>query len=261
MRHLHSMLVNSEEDNFEGIYRAVKNYLSKGFAVIYSAEQASSIQVLQKLTQTGILPDAEDYVQSGLLRIIDGNIVRRQKSQHNATDLAELLFSVAAETRRKSDAKRVVVLCNADFLLQNGDYSKQIDFEEAINRRFESNGEKQEEEIICCYNYAKIENLSLSHLIKLVNAHTSIVRKDWEYYKWYPSMVMEIITRGIEKPLDFKTAQLILKTLKLIYKIDENTIISNPIVFEETLQKVLGDNAAVMVLSSIKEEAKRRIMP
>jgi hypothetical protein len=42
---------------------------------------------------------------------------------------------------------------------------------------------------------------------------------------------------GIEKSLDSLMAELILKTFKLVYKIDENTIISHHALFEDRLEK------------------------
>ncbi len=214
------------------------------------------------MTQLGILPDVEDYVQNGLLTIINEKIIAKQKAQLNARQLTEMFFSRASKALKKSSAKRVVVINNSDALLERGDHAKQIEFEQAINFKFgENRNSKENVEAICCYSTAIVQKLGLKHLFPLVNAHTSIIDKEgWKYNHWHPSTVMEIISKGIEKCLDPLTADLILKTFKLVYKMDEKSLVSNPAIFEVTLRKILGSNAADTVLASITEETKRQIM-
>jgi hypothetical protein len=44
----------------------------------------------------------------------------------------------------------------------------------------------------------------------------------------------------LEKALGRETYDLVIKTLRLVYKIDEETIVSNPELFEEKISKMLG---------------------
>jgi hypothetical protein len=45
----------------------------------------------------------------------------------------------------------------------------------------------------------------------------------------------------------------VFKTLKLVYRMDEDAIVSNPKLFEEKVRKMLGDSAAESVLKAISE--------
>jgi hypothetical protein len=256
----HSMVVKSGVD-FAHIYRAIQQYLSDGCAVVYSAESASFAHILKRMMQSGFIPDAEDFIQNGTLTIVDEKIVSQQKTHLNATQLADMLFFTALEARRKSGAKRVVVICNSNLLLDKQQFAKQVEFEQAINQKFKDGKNKEQVEVICCYGPANIQNLSLEHLVSILNSHSGmIVDKDWRYAAWHPAVVLEIIFRGIEKSLDPQTANLIFKTLKLVYKIDEDAIISNPALFEQTLRKIIGNNAADSVLASIQEQAKLQML-
>ncbi|GEM_PF-1760554 len=54
---------------------------------------------------------------------------------------------------------------------------------------------------------------------------------------------IEDIGRYLEEALDKVTAILILKTLKLIYRVNESEIISNPDKFESVMKIMLGHSA------------------
>lgn len=61
---------------------------------------------------------------------------------------------------------------------------------------------------------------------------------------------IELIKTRFEKSLGRETSDLILKTLKLFYKIDEETIVANPELFEEKLGKMLGTSVAEVILKN-----------
>lgn len=251
------MLIQSGID-FAPLYRAVGEYLSEGHAVIYSAEQASSAQVLRRMMQSGALPEAEDQIQSGALTIVDEKTVSEQKVRLNPTQLADALFAAALDARKKSGAKKVVVMCNTDELLEEQQYAKQVEFEQAISSRFKDSKNKEQIEVVCCYSFANVQKLRLRHLIPMFNSHKSMITgREWKRREWQPSATIEIIARGVEKSLDPLTAKLVFKTLKLVYKIDENEIVSNPALFEETLRRIIGGNAADVVLASIEEQIRQ----
>lgn len=61
------------------------------------------------------------------------------------------------------------------------------------------------------------------------------------------------IRAAIDQSLGKETSDLIFKTLKLVYKIDEEVIVSNPELFEEKIRKMLGDSAAEAVIKAISK--------
>ncbi len=58
------------------------------------------------------------------------------------------------------------------------------------------------------------------------------------------------IKMALERSLGSETANLVLKTLKRVYKIDEQTMNSNPDLFEEKIRRMLGDSTAEIILKA-----------
>ena len=263
--HPHSMqIIREGSDQHElAIYLAIHEYLSKGYAVVYSAETVSTVQILKKMKRMKMVNDIEDYIENNVLTIVDGEAVSSQKKNFTGIQFVNDLFSTALDARSKSGRKKVIVIRNVDPLLENAqNYARAVESEKAIRAKFDENEKKVKEkiEVICCYNSAMIGRLSLSYLIQIAHAHVEKLHKYWRIYStWYPSAMIDMIISGIEKSLDARTAKLILKTFKLVYKMDENMIVSNPTAFEETLRKLVGNSAAELILESIKEEVKRRM--
>lgn len=263
MNHPHTMHVSREPSgSFElAIYRAINDYLSKGYAVVYSAKAVSAMRTLKKMKQSNTVNDVEDYIENKMLTIIDGETTSPQSKKFSTTQLVDFLFYAALDARRKSGRKKVIVISNPDSPLEGAqDYVNAIESEKAIIAKFDENEKKVKGkvEIICCYNSAMMGKISFPYLIQIANAHGEKLGRDWKTYStWYPSSIVDMIVSGIEKSLDTRTAKLILKTFKLVYKMDEKMIVSNPATFEDTLIKLVGNNAARIILESIKEEVKR----
>ena len=115
-------------------------------------------------------------------------------------------------------------------------------------------------ESICCYSQKAFDSLSLGNLLAILNAHYSTVHRNSRYEQWYPQNIVELARRGMNKALgDNDISHLFFKTLKLCYKIDENTIASNPATLERMLVKLLGKDATELTLSFIKDEIRKSV--
>ena len=79
-----------------------------------------------------------------------------------------------------------------------------------------------------------------------------------EYTEISGSLLLEAIDSGIENVLGPESARLILRTMKMIYSVDDSAILSNPKVFEEKLCKMLG-HASASVLASISSQIRRML--
>ncbi|MGI0048521.1 MAG: hypothetical protein ACREAW_03180, partial [Nitrososphaera sp.] len=72
-------------------------------------------------------------------------------------------------------------------------------------------------------------------------------------------VILEALVDGIEDILGKGSGRLIIQTMKAVYKIDENAIILNPSIFQEKLQKMLG-NTSNIVLDSITNKIKETVL-
>jgi hypothetical protein len=68
-------------------------------------------------------------------------------------------------------------------------------------------------------------------------------------------VILEAMYSGVEKVLGAGSAKLVFQTMKMVYRLDEKAIISNPSIFEEKLRKVLG-HASESVLKSVSEQVR-----
>jgi hypothetical protein len=161
-----------------------------------------------------------------------------------------------------------LLYCRTEKLSEQYDFGHNIIFEQQLNSDFHSNVPKDRNhntdkktqnnnlsiEAICVYKKRFLEAQTLNELMKLLTYHTRVVhyqemsRKALDGYK-----IIESIRRGFEEILGEGSSRLLFATLKLIYKIDENRIISDPDVFFEKLNKMIGRNAARIVNPSISQ--------
>jgi hypothetical protein len=84
---------------------------------------------------------------------------------------------------------------------------------------------------------------------------TSTIRPLYPHEK-----IMEAIISAMDKTMGDNTTNLILKTMKLIYHIDEKEIIGNHNLFAHTIAKLMGESAAHRLLTTILEEMKQNII-
>lgn len=109
-------------------------------------------------------------------------------------------------------------------------------------------------EAICCYIQSSIADLSLEHLVSLLNSHQNTVPDmGAKNREWQPSQLLDMIGKGLEKMVGKTTSQLTLEAIKTMYKIDEKIIISQPGLFEKGIKKMFADSAWV-ILDAIKNE-------
>jgi hypothetical protein len=65
---------------------------------------------------------------------------------------------------------------------------------------------------------------------------------------------------GIDYAVGKETSILVVKTMKLVYLIDEYTITQQPKCFVDALVKLVGKSTANLILYSITEQIKRQAL-
>jgi hypothetical protein len=128
-----------------------------------------------------------------------------------------------------------------------------VAYEQSILQALTSIGSIQ---VICCYPRDSLRNLEFSNLISVASAHQCVMDARANYREITYYSLLEAISEGVEGILGADSARLILQTMKMIYGLDENSILSNPGVFEEKLRRVLG-NASPTVLDSICDRVRQ----
>ena len=107
----------------------------------------------------------------------------------------------------------------------------------------------------------KIGGSSLLHQNNFEKLPPSLISSTSTIRPLYPhEKIMESIISAMDKTLGNNTTNLILKTMKLIYHIDEKEIIGNHNLFALTIAKLMGESAANRLLTTILEEMKQNII-
>lgn len=71
--------------------------------------------------------------------------------------------------------------------------------------------------------------------------------------------MLDAIVDGIEDVMGKDSGRLIMQTMKTVYKINEEAILSNPSLFQEKMQKMLGSTSK-MVLDSASKKIKEIVL-
>lgn len=70
---------------------------------------------------------------------------------------------------------------------------------------------------------------------------------------------MDAIRLDVDKTMGNGTSNLILKTIKHVYQIGEEDIIRQPKLFVDNFVKIIGKDAANIILGAVLDEMKNRI--
>ena len=81
----------------------------------------------------------------------------------------------------------------------------------------------------------------------------AVLQREESWMERHKLQNIETVKAGLEKALGKETTNLVLKTLRVVYKMDEETIVSNPELFEEKIKKMFGDMTTEIILKAISE--------
>lgn len=250
------------------VYRQVWKYLSNDYAIIYAAEPDPS-RVIQQMSKVAaeLAPDEEREIENCITRraltVINRNEFY-QPSKTNELDIPKLTGlwrSLVLEVHKQSKPRGIVAIGDPSTFFENDDSShrhiKLAQYESAICKELV----KPLEEAICWYNNpGLVAKMSFSDLVNLINTHHSTIHTGWLYREWRPHDIIAHVREGMDRVLGKGTANLIFKTLQLVYKVDpEQTIIFQPDVFEEKLRKIMGDSIAKLLFDVLADALRKEV--
>jgi hypothetical protein len=252
------------------IYKTVNRLLSRGSAVIYAIEErggggidknASKIQLINhiysKMKQSQLIDDIESHIESGALTIADARELY-PPSPSEQVDNAKMLkrwISLIQTVEKKGNFRDIAVICGRVAVFSDANNLENlIAYERAIS---ESIKKLRSVRILCCYLKESLDRFQFAQLMSTINAHQcaiGCIEDSEESRKMDPAVMLEAIVGGIEDALGEGSGKLVMQTMKTVYRIDENTIISNPNLFQEKMQRLLGNTSKIVL-----DSANRRI--
>ena len=257
----HSIYILGSGNYLPAVYRMLGAHLESGRAVIYAAEADLPTKTSTRIKQSGIIEDVKSYIESGALTIADIRSVYSPKATNlDGKAMLGRWLDLVEQVRRKNRFDRVVIISGGTTAFSDSSRLESLlAYEDGIRRTVAASMRKRPLQIICCYLAASIARMTPKHLFSIINSHQCTMGSDWSYKEWRPGDAIALIGSGLDRALGAGSATLIFQTLKLIYKIDRDQIISRPQLLEDTLRKVVGEKAADVALKSISDETKKMI--
>ncbi len=251
-------------------YEKIALYLSRGYAVIYVVESDITKAVINLSRACAI--EIEEYIEKGALTIIDANsFYSPSETKFDWELLLAQWQKVISFVSKRGRFKQVMVMGmpHAAFFDSRENQQKLIEYEEQVAKHYD--GRLQ---VFCCYTKELIDKLPLGYLLRLLAAHQDTAisnnRNDDSNSNNKGSFgtnnqniqkrTIDLIEEGLIEAVGKETCALVLRTLKLIYKIDRDNIVSDPESFEEKIRRMLGKEAANPVLRAIAEKIKGEII-
>lgn len=236
----HSFCIVEESDCSRSTFIAetIERAVSDDCAVILASE-SNPDSVAELLDLEGL--DSSPYINRGLLTILDRHFVYSMaKARFDANGLSNKWSSLSSKVKKKTGCKGIVAIGPPRVFFETNNLDKLIEYEKSYGRRFEG----VPFEAICCYYSNDFSKLSLNDIIQILDYHEYVVYQGGKYLRWHPNnMILAIINSAIDNAFGTGTSSLLLKTLELIYNIDNDKIVGQPEIFEDKLRKVLGITA------------------
>lgn len=249
LRQTHSLCLLQHSD-YAYLYEILDRYLAEGYAVIYAAEPAPD-KVLARMARAGL--DAERYVKSGMLEVVSRDSIYVSDSNGNlvASQSIESWHNNASRIMGATKAKGVLAVGSLDAFVRDSQQQECVqEYEEKVGKKFQTLIEA-----VCCYNADSISDTSISTLIAILNAHEYTIHHDNRatYSEWKGDKLQNVLASALNKVLGSTTSDLVLKTLKSIYKVDEDAIISDPVLLEDAVGKFFRDSSPAILAAILKD--------
>lgn len=242
------------------MYEQVSKYLSNGQAVIYAAEIKPSrvVQQMSKIIDQRV-PSGEEierYIEDGALTVIDKDEIYSNTNQFDIDGLLQSWHSLVLKAKRKSRHKGLLTIGAVSAFLQTNNIDRLFEYENKIA----SQKIPKTIETICWYNEPDLfAKLRYSQVLSILKAHDATIHDGWSYRQWYADTIIGCVRDGIDKTLGNGSSNLILKTLKLVYNLDKEIIISRPELFEEKLIKMIGEDTTEYIFGIITDTIRKEM--
>lgn len=275
----HSLcIVDAEEGcelDYSAAYQAVAGYLRSGSAVVYAAENMPPEETLNNLSKVTNI-DPEIYAKNGALTIIKYDAL-----YNKGLDSKNLIKRWQSEIRKKQkkEYKQVLIVDTCKAFTDAGNYHGLLDYEyakkDALSPLSSSTAAATAAftsysyatttvEWVCCFDSSAINRMpSMPILASILFSHDSKVARAGREEEsivqpLYPGQMRELIRESIDDILGQGTCDLIIKTMKLVYHLEEETVTRRPQLFADTLGKIVGKSAASTVLINALNKMKER---
>jgi hypothetical protein len=240
---------------YKPLYELSNNYLENSYSILYAAEslpkRRDKIKVVENIRSVNNdqAENVENNISKGLLTVIDSDTTYQKSA--SGRDIVDFLLSNVSNMQQKLQKKtKGTIIFNApDPFFNHGNYDVFLDFEKKIDKALPN-----DIGLLCWYKAKWLNKLSLAYTISILTHHKCTIDKQWKYKEWDLHRIIDVVSKGTDNNLGEGSSVLLFQTMKAAYKLNQDDIIYRPIIFEETLKKLLSKDDVNSVINSIFEE-------
>lgn len=254
MEPVHSLCLLEGNQDYKVLYDKISKYAADNYAIVYAAE-ADTTNAVRRMRQHGI--DVEDLVESGALVLVGrDDLYSFERTELDGHALMNTWHTLMLGIKRRSNFDGILAIGSAEnFLDGPTSHDKLLKYEEMIGKKFAI-----QFECVCCYSEGALEKLSFGQFFSILNSHFSTVHDTTQLLEWNPKEIVGIAKKGIVAALGGDgVADLFFSTLRLCYRLTEEEIVTDPIMLENLLLKVLGRESHDRCVRTIKAELRKRL--
>jgi hypothetical protein len=242
-----------QSSDYAQLYEIISAYLAEGYAVLYSAE-ADPDSALERMARAGI--ETDKYLEKGTLKVTssDSICISDNEKGLDAIKSVESWRNFVSKMMSDTKTKGVLAIGSTDIFIKEGKDECVIEYEQIVGKKL-SNALT---EAVCCYSADSLSNISVGTLIAILNFHRYTLHAGKRYSEWKDDKLQNVMSSAFNKVLGSTTSDLVLKTLKSVYQIDEKAIISNPSILENVVVKFFKDSSPA-ILGAILKDLKGEI--
>jgi hypothetical protein len=253
--------VHSYSSTYKPLYEMSNSYLSNGYSVLYGSEpipnNSSEEKVFENIMNVNPTEKVKNCLSNGFLTVVNPDSIYKESGVNYKSIVNFWNFNVhIIQKKLQGKSKGTMIFSTPDSYFKHGKHDIFMMFEDEIGKILPTNTA-----MICWYKEEWLNSLSLASLIKILVNHKYTVHKDWKYKAWTANEIVSLIGKGIDKSLGEGSATLLFQTMNTTYKLDQDIVVSRPVVFEAILKRLLGNNEDVHhVLDSIYNQIIEKII-
>jgi hypothetical protein len=251
---------SSNSSDYNAIYEMSNSYLSNGYTVLYGAEsipnESTTEKIVENIVSVNPTQEVQDNLSRGLLLVFDRNSIY-EECDTNYKSIVNFWNSNVNRIRRRlgDQTKGTMIFSAPDSYFKHDKHDIFMMFEEEMGKTFPTNTG-----MVCWYKEEWINSLSLASLIKVLITHKYTIHNDWKYKAWNANEIINLISKGIDKRLGEGSSTLLFQAMKIVHKLNQDVIVSRPVIFEGILKRLLGnDQYASPLLDTIFEQIIKKI--
>jgi len=229
--------------------------------VLYGAELIANESAQEKVFEDiiNVIPTEKvrSCISNGFLTVVNRDSIYEECGA-DYRSIVNFWNSNVNRIQKKLDGKTkgTMIFRAPDSYFKHDKHDIFMMFEEEMGKTFPTKSS-----MICWYKEEWLNSLSLASLIKILITHKYVVHNDWKYKAWPGNEVISLISNDIDKSLGEGSAILLFQAMKTIHKLDQDVVVSRPVIFETILKRLLGNDQQVnQVMDSISKQIIEKIV-